>query len=149
MSDLILPDSCRTVPDWFKQMLLDTDRNLIVYFNPFKGRWIVDRCTRTDMHDSHSITCPKTNVLVLEGENGDYYPLCEGAIDRIRSMDQWKEHGSYEAFHRERINREIADLAQREAAIKTSYKEAGLDNKRQLNDAFTLIQRHDTARVNQ
>lgn len=147
--DLIVPDSARVVPDWFLQQLKDTDRNLVVYFNPLRGRWIIDRCTREDMHDTHTNACPKTNVLILQGENNEYYPLCDGAIDRIRSVDAWTAFGSYENYHRDRVNREAAAAAKRQKAIDDAYSDASKDNKPQLNQAFTLIQRHDTARVNQ
>jgi hypothetical protein len=146
---LIVPSSCRTVPAWFAQRLKDADRNLITYFNPMRNRWIIDRCTRTDLHDTHTNECPKTNVMILATEDGGYFPLCDEALDRILSMDAWRAAGSYEQFHRNRIRVEAEDAAKREAKIDTLYREASLDNKRQLNQAFTLIQRHDTARINQ
>lgn len=147
--DLIVPSSARSVPAWFSQRLKDADRNLIVYFNPMRNRWIIDRCTRTDMHDTHTNDCPKTNVMILHGEDGEYLPLCEAAIDRILSIDAWRDAGSYEQFQRNRMKMEAEDAAKREASIDTMYREASLDNKRQLNEALTLTQRHDILRINQ
>jgi len=141
----------RTVPDWIARQLRDTDPNLIVYFNEHRDRWIIDRCTRDGEMKStphtHTSACPKTNVMILEDE-GAYMPLCDEAINKIRSMDTWKFR-SYENYHRDNANRAAADAEDRKRKIKESYREASLDNKRQLNEAYTLVQRHDTARINQ
>jgi hypothetical protein len=57
--DLILPANTeRIVPSWFSTKLKDTDPNLIVYFNPHKGRWIIDRCSR----DGEFSSVPHTHV---------------------------------------------------------------------------------------
>jgi hypothetical protein len=141
--DLIVPSSARSVPAWFAQRLKDADRNLITYFNPMRNRWIIDRCTRMDMHDTHTNDCPKTNVMILQDEAGEYFPLCDAALDRILSIDAWRSAGSYEQFQRNRMAMEAADAAKREAKIDSIYREASIDNKRQLNEAFTLVQRHN------
>jgi hypothetical protein len=147
--DLIVPDSTRSVPAWFSQRLKDADRNLITYFNPMRGRWIIDRCTRMDLHDTHTNECPKTNVMILSDEDGNYLPLCDAALDRILSIDAWRDFGSYEQFQRNRMKMEAEDAAKREHNIDSGYRGASLDNKRQLNEALTLIQRHDVLRINQ
>lgn len=128
------------VPEWFLTRLKDTDPNLVVYFNPFKRRWMIDRKVEGQL---------STNVMVCESDTGEPLPLSDNIIDRIRSMDAWKKHLSYEAFHRHNIELAAADKAKREAEIRESYRLATLDDKRQLHKAYDLVQRHDVARVNQ
>ena len=148
--DLLLPANItRIAPSWFITQLKDTDPNLIVYFNEHKGRWIIDRCTRDGERSSilheHSPTCPKTNVMIVE-DDGKYMPLCDQVIDDIRSKDAWNSV-SYEEFHRQNENKSEAAKAKTEQAIKALYREASIDNKHQLAKAWTLVSRHDTARV--
>ncbi len=127
-------------PSWFLTLLKDTDPNLVCYWNPFKGCWIVDRKCDGEV---------STTVLVCKADNGDALPLNENIIDRIRSMDAWKAYGSYEAFHAANMAREKEATDKIDATIRENYRLAGLDDKIQLNKAHTLTQRHDTARINQ
>jgi len=128
------------VPDWFKKLLFDTDPDLIIYWNPFKACWIVDRKVEGEVN---------TTVLVCKADNGDALPLNENIIDRIRSMDAWKKHGSYEAYHAHNVNLAAEDEAKRNAEIRENYRLAALDDKIQMNRVHTLTQRHDTLRINQ
>lgn len=126
------------VPDWFLTRLKDTDPNLIVYFNPFRQRFVIDR--KVDGQAN-------TNVMIVQAEDGEFMPLTDNTIDRIRSMDAWSKHGSYEAYHRHNINLAAEDAAKTEAEIKENYRLASIDDKAQLNQAFNLIQRHDLVHI--
>lgn len=128
------------VPDWFLRLLKDTDPQLVVYFNPFKQRFMIDRQVPGQVN---------TNVMVVQAENGEYMPLTENTIERLRSIDAWRNYGSFEAMHRHHLQLEAEDAAKREAEIRENYRLAGLDDKIQLNRAHTLTQRHDTLRINQ
>jgi hypothetical protein len=139
----------RTVPQWFTWGLRETDPNLIVYFNEHKDRWIVDRCTRdgemrSSLHE-HNNNCPRTNVLVVEEDEGGYMPLCDAVLDQIRGMDSWN-HRNYGNLHAHNVEKSAVEKAKRDKAIKNLYSDAAVDNKRQLNEAYTLIQRHGTGR---
>ena len=123
------------IPDWFKKLLFDTDPNLVVYWNPFKGCHMIDRRVEGE---------PNTHVLTCKADNGDLLPLNENIIDRLRSLDVWKKFGSYEAFHAHNLNMEAEAAQKAEAEIKENYRLASLDDKVQLNRAHTLTQRHDT-----
>lgn len=129
-----------TVPEWFKTRLRDTDPQLVAYFNPFKSRWVIDRRTEDGQ---------TTNVLVCESDAGEALELSDNIIDRVRSMDAWKKHGTYEAYHQHNINLAAADAAKREAETRENYRLAALDDKRQLHHAYDLIKTHDVHRVNQ
>lgn len=151
--NLFLPkDVERVVPPWFTAALRETDPNLMVYFNPMKKRWTIDRCTRGGVHNAgehtHTNECPRTNVTVVQDE-GQYMPLCQAVIDDLRSRDAWTKHGSLEQFELVSQNEADADLAARNKAIDVIHHEATVDNRRQLMRAFHLMQQHDTARINQ
>lgn len=150
---LFLPkDVERVVPPWFTAALRETDPNLIVYFNPMKQRWVIDRCTRGGLHNAgahvHTNDCPRTNVTVVQDE-GQYMPLCQAVIDNLRASDAWSQHRSADQFTRSGENAAAEDKAKREKAIDDLYHETTKDNRRQLLQAFHLMQQHDTARVNQ
>src|ERR1700680_3046228 len=148
--DLLLPRNIvRLVPDWFSASLNDSDPNLIVYFNEYKNRWIIDRCTRDGVMASvaqpHDATCPRTNVIVVHDE-GKYMPLCDAVIDQIRAMDTWSTDGSLEKYKARNAAMEAAYQAKTDTEQRNLYIEAGLDNKRQLNQMLDLISIHDVAR---
>jgi hypothetical protein len=124
----------------FLKQLKSVDSELVCYWNKFKGCWMIDRRTEGGQ---------TTNVLTCTSEDGEALPLNDNLLDRLRSMDSWKKHGTYEAFHRFNIQQEVEANAKIEADIRENYRLAGLDDKIQLNRAHTLIQRHDTARINQ
>jgi hypothetical protein len=151
--NLILPTNTeRVVPDWFAKALYSTDPNLIVYFNPLKQRWIIDRCTRDGefktIPHTHDGTCPKTNVMVVsDPETKDYMPLCDQVLDFIRSRDAWSNYGSLDNYRASNAEKEAATQAAIDKAVKDLYDEAGKDDKRQLTRAFDLIQRHDCDRI--
>jgi hypothetical protein len=151
--NLLLPkDIEHVVPPWFAAALRETDPNLIVYFNPMRKRWVIDRCTRGGVHNAgahlHTNECPRTNVTVVQDE-GQYMPLCQAVIDDLRSRDAWAQHGSSEQFLKVSDNAADEDEAARKRAIDVIYAETTKDNRRQLMRAFHLMQQHDTARVNQ
>jgi hypothetical protein len=141
----------RSVPDWFSSQLRALDPNLIVYFNAFKKRWIIDRCTRGGAMNAaaheHTPECPKTNVIVVQDE-GQYMPLCDRVLDELRAMDSWK-FGTVEQYQLHNANVLAEDEAKREKHIDELYRDASKDNRRQLLKAYDLTQIHDTARINQ
>ena len=128
------------LPDWFARGLKDLDPSLVCYLNPFKNRWVVDRKAENGQ---------TTNVMVVQSEEGEFMPLTDNTLERIKSMDAWKQYGSYEAFHRHNIQVEVDAAAKRDAEIRENYRLNSLDNKRQLRQVYDLVQRHDVARVNQ
>jgi hypothetical protein len=149
--DLLLPSNIeRLVPDWFLTRLKDTDPNLIVYFNPMKQRWIIDRCSRDGEFHSvphqHTPSCPRTNVLVVQDKDNAYMPLCDEVIAKIRAMDTWSKHSTVESFRAANAEKELAYKIKNEADMRELYLNAAKDDKRQLNQALDLIARHDVLR---
>lgn len=143
----------RVVPDWFASQLREIDPNLIVYFNPHRQRWIIDRCTRGGVHNAplhtHTPECKTTNVRVVQEKDGSYMPLCQQVLDELKASDAWSAFGNEENFSRHYDNEAVEDEARRERQIDALYREASADNRRQLLKAYDLTQRHDVHRVNQ
>jgi hypothetical protein len=147
MSSFIVPASAlegRTAPDWFKQRLKSIDPCLFVYWNPIRCRWTIDRytCGMSSLHE-HGNHCPRTNVKVVQDQQGEYMPLCEQIIEWLQGHDVGSQFDSAEDYVRHL--RAIGDA--NDAKIKKDMREntrhATLSNKRQLLQAHTLIQRHD------
>ena len=140
------------VPDWFEKSLKTIDPNLIVYFNPHRGKWIIDRCCRDGEMKSvphqHTPACPKTNVTVVQ-DQGQFMPLCQKVLDDLKAMDAWKDNKSVEEYQA----KNAADLKsmeeKNERQIDSLWDALSADGKAQLQKAYDLIQRHDVHRINQ
>lgn len=128
------------IPKSFLIRLKNLDPQLVTYWNPFKGCWMIDRVVPGQVN---------TNVLVCKADNGDPLPLNDNLIERLQSMDAWKEYGTYEAFHAANLAKEAEVTAKTDAEIRENFRLAGLDDKRQLHRAYDLIKTHDVARINQ
>jgi hypothetical protein len=148
--NLILPSNVeRVVPDWFQARLKDTDPNLIVNWNRFHHRWVIDRCSRdgefSSVPHTHDASCPRSNVMVVQDDNGHYMPLCDAVIDQIRSKDAWSL-GSLTKFKAANLAKEQAYREAMDKAVRDMYSDAAKDDKRQLNQFVDLMKRHDVAR---
>jgi hypothetical protein len=144
---LILPESMDspTIPESFVRGLRDIDSGLVIYWNRFKNRFIVDRCIKPGQH-THDQTCERSNVLIVEDEQGMFMMPCDRILDRIKGMDAWTKYGSAEKQRKAREDAK-AEWDQKNAAqIKENFRLACMDDKNQIQEALTLIQRHDVAR---
>lgn len=144
---LILPDSmdAPTIPESFMRGLHNIDPALVIYWNRFKNRFVIDRCTM--QHDAHTPFCERANVLIVETPEGIYMTPNEWILDKIKAMDAWTIYGTLENQRRTRENAKADWEAKRKEAAREAIRMAGLDNKKQLNAALDLIKRHDLARV--
>lgn len=149
MQDIILLGSEATeVPDWFRRRLKDIDPALVVYYNPFKQQFCIDRCVRgSDCLLSNHQFCEKTNVMIFPH-------IGEAAIEKLKSMDAWTQTGAAggndeSALLKFRKAHEDAkaeyDAKQKEEA-RENYRLGMLDDRVQINKALHLIQQHDIAR---
>jgi hypothetical protein len=85
-------------------------------------------------------------MVVKDGEQ--YMPLCEAVLDDLRVRDSWK-FGTVEQFMVHHDNAAAEDEAKRNAAVDAVFREASIDNRRQLLKAYDLTQIHDVHRINQ
>lgn len=144
---LILPESMEspTIPESFIRGLRDLDKGLVVYWNRFKNRFVVDRCIKGDYH-THDSSCERTNVLICEDEDHMFMMPCQRILDRIKAMDAWTKYGTAENQRKARENGKAEWDQKNTADIKEGFRLAAIDDKRQILEALTLIQRHDVAR---
>lgn len=151
MSNLILPTSVeRTIPDWFLTELGHIDPALIVYFNPLRGRWILDRCTRDDnMLHQHTPACPKTNVRVIQDADGSYMPLCQDVLDWLRAHDTGSKFKSADEYIKHLNEQEAAERERIQQALERDKEHNSRDHRVQLNQLHMLIQRHDLHNIEQ
>jgi hypothetical protein len=147
MSDIVLVGSEATeIPDWFRRRLRDIDHALVVYFNPFRRVFCIDRCVRgQECLLSEHLPCEKTNVMLFEH-------IGEAAIEKLKSMDAWTKFGGNDeaALLRFRREHEIAKEefdAKRLAEAKKSYKDVQRDERLAVNHLKHLVEQHDIARV--
>lgn len=138
---LWLPESAkndRVVPDWFTLLLKDVDNSLVVYFNPWKDRWVINR--KAEDGSFH-------HILMVEGDNSDYAPLNERVIAKLKEMDTWEKYGTVENFHLANENILAEQNAKNDAKVDDTYDHCAKINRRQLNEAHTLMQRHDMSEI--
>src|SRR5579859_613682 len=148
-SDIVLVGSEATaVPDWFKRRLRDIDPALTCYWNPFHGQFTINRCGRgNECTHSDPHNCQWTHVM--------FFPhIGERAIEKLKGMDTWTQTnasgGNDEAallkFRRgHEIAKEEFD-AKRKDKAKAAYKEAMLDNRKQINEVLDTLKNQDIAR---
>lgn len=102
-SKIILPKSFYETQDKpdpaFVTRMTSLDRFLLVYWNKFRARWVIDRYTCETDHQHHP-GCPRVNVHLVQGDNGEYHPLNDRVLDYLRKGDMWKSNP-------DAINREL------------------------------------------
>lgn len=157
------------VPAWFAAALKRQDPSLMVgRWHPAppvlaehpelqgKWRWCIYQCTR---HQSatgeHTEACLRagTYVLLVQSPEGDWMPLNDRVLERLREIDVVRQGLSLDERGLERWRRERA-YEQQQAAAKREREAAEIvrlnsrDHRRQLLRAHHLIQQHDL-RINQ
>ena len=147
MSDIVLVGSESTeIPAWFRRRLKDIDRALVVYFNPFRRVFCIDRCVKgSDCLSSDHVSCEKTNVMLFEH-------IGESALEKLKSMDAWTRFGGNDeaALQRSRRTHEIAKEdweAKRREEARQSYRETQKDERLAVNKLKHLVEQHDIARM--
>lgn len=129
------------------------DPALVCYWNPMRGRFVIDRCTHPDSSSGlHKcdLACSKTNVMMVEGPDGKYRELGDDLIGFLHASDTWSKYGRLHAA--ERMDADISaieekDQSKRSELIDENWKNVAKDDKRTARKAFHLIQQHDVHRV--
>jgi hypothetical protein len=155
MSNLFVPAHMmdkRGVPRYFTEGLRAIDPALIVYWNPLRARFVIDRCTAAGVHHiadhQHTPECPRTNVKIVQDEAGQYRPLARDILQWLREHDTWAQHNSSQDFIAA-LNKECEEYNEKlRLERKDNTRAHTMDNKRQLLRAYHLFQQHDM-KVNQ
>lgn len=143
-NSLLLPDSFYRPgpPDpAFVSRLKAFDASLVVYFNPHKGRWVIDRCIH-GAECAHAGHCERVNAMVVESPHKGYMPLNDRVFEELRKRDMWR-YSSPEQIGVEQDNERDKQREQIAASIRSDIRHAILEDRVQLNRARQLIQTHD------
>lgn len=128
----------RAVPDWFLKLLKDVDPALCVFYNRFHDKWMIQR--KAEDGSQH-------HILTVEGDSGEYMSLNERTIGKLKEMDTWNKYGTVENFHLANENTLADQNAKNDAKVDDTYDHCAKINRRQLNEAHTLMQRHDMSEI--
>ena len=158
---VIVGDGTPTYPANFNRRLQGFDSDLLItwhhppaWANSRPGMWKIELCTEhhggfgIDGRPLHDHTCRRSYVWMVKDKDGVAMPLSDGVIDHLRAMRAHSEsYGSGARALRNFIqasNSLDEDLEnQREERRKEIMDYNGRLNRRQLNQAHNLIQRHD------
>jgi hypothetical protein len=121
----------------FLKRMQNIDKNLIVYWNKFRGRWIIDRYTCDCL--SHSSACPRVNVKLVQTDDGDYHPLNDRVIDWLREADTWNRDMKPDAINSELDSRRDAYEYSRENDLRHLVREAIHDEHMHSDSTFPTI----------
>lgn len=147
---LYLPTDClseqREPSESFVESLYALDPRLIVTWNRRKHRWVIEECMEHAIespHRGHSHLCRRSYVWLVQGEDGSYRPLESSVIEAIKGMDVYKKFGGPEGIIRRMEEIDADNDAQQRKDIRDEIQARKRDNRRQINEVVTLIERHN------
>lgn len=158
---VVIGDGTPSIPPEFQATLQQFDKDLLLAWHhppawpkSRPGMWKIEQCIEhhgsfaLDGNPQHDHTCRRSYVWMVRDEDGVAMPLGDAVIDHLRAMRAHSEsYGSGERALRNFIaasNRLDDDLEnKREERRKEIMDYNGRLNRRQLNQAHDLIQRHD------
>lgn len=124
-------EDATAVPQWFKKRLTEIDSGLVCYFNPFQGKFCIDRRSK-DLNGNDV----QVNVMMIPA-------ISERFLEELKGMDAWSKFGSLEAMRKDHEEKKRAHDEKAERDMRDDFRHAALDGRVQINEALTLIQRHD------
>jgi len=147
-NSLLLPKSFYepSEPDpAFVKRLKAFDSALTVYWNRFRGRWVIDRCVH-GAECSHSGHCERVNAMVVESPEKGYMPLNDRVFEELRKRDMWR-YSSPEQIGVLQSNERDKQRADIEKSIRDDFNSIIREDRVQLNRLRSILQTHDT-RIN-
>jgi hypothetical protein len=151
MSDRIIllnDDGVRTPDASFVSRLRAFDRDLCVSWSPMKRRWVIEQCIEHKGGEMHTNLCRKIYVWLCQDPEGDMVPLGDYVMNHLGEMRANSEKWGEGAQGLENFKRHVRNLDQslketRERKIQEINRDNAKDNKRQLEQVRTLMQRHN------
>ena len=136
----------RTPSEDFVETLRDLDPRLIVTWNRLKHRWVVEECMQHAIEapsDGHCHLCRRSYVWLVQDPEGGPMPLGSRVIEELRGMDIYKKFDGPEGIVKamDEIDRKNQEAEKKQ--VREHIQGRKKDNKRQLEQAITLIDRHD------
>jgi hypothetical protein len=137
----------RTPNAVFLKKLKAFDSALVVYFNRFKGRWVIDRCVHGNAC-AHSGNCERVNAMIVQSPEGGYMPLGEHVFEELRKRDLWRQFDSAEHMGAVQSTQAEEQRDKIVADIRGDFNSMIREDRVQLNRFRHLIQTHDIGRPN-
>jgi hypothetical protein len=130
----------------FIEKLKDFDPKLYVVWNFRKHRWVIEECIEHSVCAPtgwHSHLCRRSHVWLVREPDDSYLELCDRVIDELKGMNVQRKYGSMENMIKamDEIDRKNDEQFRKD--LREGIQERKKDNKRQLEHAITLIDRHD------
>jgi hypothetical protein len=91
----------------------------------------------------HSHLCRRSYVWMVQAEDGSYRPLESSVIEELKGMDIYKKYGGPEGVIKAMKEIDRTNEEKERKAVREHIENQKRDNKRQLEQAITLIDRHD------
>ncbi len=136
----------RTSGESFLESLYSFDPRLIVTWNRRKHRWVIEECMEHAIespHRGHSHLCRRSYVWMVQDEDGSYRPLESSVIEALKGMDIQKKYGGAEGIVKRMQEIDKQNEEQERKAIREHIQNQKRDNRRQINELVTLIERHN------
>lgn len=149
---IVLPgqtaDQGPAVPNWFRERLRQYDSSLLVSWNRFRRRFVIEQCVEhyPDGKGEHTHVCRRIYVLLAQDPEGCMMPLGERVLEMIRERDVAKV-----GYGPDELDRFLADANRVAKAAKEENEKAQDEairygtrhNRRQLLKAVHLLQQHN------
>jgi hypothetical protein len=126
----------------FVKRLKAFDSALVVYFNPHRGRWVIDRCIH-GAECSHSGHCERVNAMVVESPEKTYMPLNDRVFEELRKRDLWRNFTSPEQMGVLQDNERDKQRDAIEQSIRDDFNSIIREDRVQLNRLRSILQTHD------
>ena len=126
----------------FVKRLKAFDSALTVYFNPHKGRWVIDRCIH-GAECSHSGHCERINAMIVESPEKTYMPLNDRVFEELRKRDLWRNFSSPEQMGVLQDNERDGQREKITQSIRSDIRHTILEDRVQLNRLRNILQTHD------
>lgn len=156
-------DNAPSQPSDFERRLQTFDKDLLILWHKpphwkksRPGVWKIEQCIehlsgkfRASGMPEHTHVCRRIYVTVVQDEDGTPMPLGDHVLDKLKAMRANSESFGGETArgltnfirHSESIDQELE--SKRAAAREDTMRHNRKFNRRQINQAFDLIQRHD------
>jgi hypothetical protein len=138
-----------SVPDWFKRKLYQQDPRLYITWNKIKERWVINECIQhsaTAPHHWHHQLCRLNPFFMCQEEDGSYMELGERIFDKIRECDVLRKYGSVENMVKVMEENDRKKDEQKKKDVHEHIQDRKKDEKRNLQRAVDLMERHDWMR---
>lgn len=136
----------RPVPQWFKDKLRQFDSKLLVMWNKRKERWVIEECMEhLSGQTEHTHLCRRDPFFLLANPDGSAIDLEDSRIFThwLLKFNIEKRFGGAEGLVAKMNEIDAANEEKERRDARRAIEDAKKDNKKQLEEAITLIDRHD------